>query len=113
MQTLHVIISFKYEDKYIKTTWRNSAHIVQKWPSIWCSRNSIPKYKNNWLLNQQELVDPLQTDQAGNERGRRSRNIKADRIAQARVESERENEKAREKRQSARGDECWDVQESN
>ena len=30
MQTLHVIISFKYEDKYIKTTWRYSAHIVQE-----------------------------------------------------------------------------------
>ncbi len=26
MQTLHAIISFKYDDKYIKTTWRNSAH---------------------------------------------------------------------------------------
>jgi hypothetical protein len=37
MQTLHVIISFKYEDKYIKTTWRNSAHIVQKWPSIYAA----------------------------------------------------------------------------
>ncbi len=35
----------------IKTTWRYSAHIVQKWPSIWRSRNSIPQYKNNWPFN--------------------------------------------------------------
>ncbi len=51
MQRPHVIISFKYEDKYIKATWRYSAHIVQKWPSIWRSRNSIPQYENNWPLN--------------------------------------------------------------
>ncbi len=51
MQSPHVIISFKYEDKYFKATWRYSDHIVQKWPSIWRSRNSIPQFKNNWPLN--------------------------------------------------------------
>jgi hypothetical protein len=47
----HLMFQFISLYKYIKTTWRYSAHIVQKWPSIWCSRNSIPKYKNNWPLN--------------------------------------------------------------
>ncbi len=51
MQTLHAIISFKYEDKYNKTTWRNSAHIVQKWPRSDAAEIVSLNIKKNWLLN--------------------------------------------------------------